>query len=102
MPNLGAIATLRTLQATVTQTARALGLHQIDSDANKKRRENKLVDWVELEVKRRLWWHVCSTDWCVTHCLLRYILWLTTVKDSVFHERLSMWNLFDLAQSDDG
>jgi hypothetical protein len=63
MPNIGAIATLRTLVATVTHSARALGLHQIDSDANKKRRENVEVDWVEIEVKRRIWWHICSTDW---------------------------------------
>lgn len=63
MPNIGAIATLRTLTATVTHTARTLGLHQTDSDTNKKRRENARVDWAELEVKRRIWWHICSTDW---------------------------------------
>jgi hypothetical protein len=51
MPNIGAIATLRTLAATVMHTARAVGLHKIDSPSSKKRREHIQVDWAELEVK---------------------------------------------------
>jgi hypothetical protein len=66
MPNVGAIATLKTLSATITHTARAIGLHQVDSDANKTRRASSQVDWAELEVKRRLWWHICSTDWILS------------------------------------
>jgi hypothetical protein len=62
-PNTGAIATLRTLTATVMHTARAMSLHQVDSPLNKKQRESTQVDWAELEVKRRIWWHIVSTDW---------------------------------------
>lgn len=63
MPNIGAVATLRTLSGTITHAARTLALHQVDSIANKKRREGTQVDWAEIEVKRRLWWHIVSTDW---------------------------------------
>jgi hypothetical protein len=63
MPNIGAIATLRTLTATIIHTARAMSLHQVDSPKNKKLRQNTKVDWVEIETKRRLWWHITSTDW---------------------------------------
>ncbi|KUJ10776.1 uncharacterized protein LY89DRAFT_739766 [Mollisia scopiformis] len=66
MPNIGAIATLRTLAATSMYTARAMGLHKIDSPANKARRQNTEVDWVDIEVKRRIWWHLASTDWLLS------------------------------------
>ncbi len=63
MPNIGAIATLRTLAATSMHTARAMGLHKIDTHANKARRQNMEVDWVDIEVKRRIWWHLAASDW---------------------------------------
>lgn len=63
MPNIGAIATLRTLASTSMYTARAMGLHKIDSPANKARRKNTEVDWVTIEVKRRIWWHLAASDW---------------------------------------
>ncbi|CZR64385.1 uncharacterized protein PAC_14283 [Phialocephala subalpina] len=67
MPNIGAIATLRTLAATSMHTARAMGLHKIDTPANKARRQNaEEVDWVDIEVKRRIWWHLASTDWLLS------------------------------------
>jgi hypothetical protein len=65
MPNIVAIATLRTLAATLMHTARSLSLHLIDSPANKKWRTQNQVDWAEVEVKRRIWWHITSTDWYV-------------------------------------
>jgi hypothetical protein len=63
MPNIGTIATLRTLSSMIVQLARGMSLHTMDSPTNKKRPENTPVDWVEIEVKRRLWWHIASTDW---------------------------------------
>jgi hypothetical protein len=65
VPNCGALASLRTLIATSTHVARALSLHQTDSVSNKLQRKNMEVDWVEVEVKRRIWWHITSTDWYV-------------------------------------
>lgn len=63
MPNIGAISTLRILSGSITHAARLMQLHQTDSPANKRRRQNTQVDWVEIETKRRLWWHITSTDW---------------------------------------
>jgi len=65
LPNIGAMATFRTLMATALLGARSLGLHRFDSPANKKARENTRVDWVVVEVKRRIWWHLASTEWRV-------------------------------------
>jgi hypothetical protein len=65
VPNCGALASLRTLIATSTHVARALSLHQTDSASNKLQRKNMEVDWAEVEVKRRIWWHIASTDWYV-------------------------------------
>ncbi len=63
LPNIGAIATLRTLAGTLIHTARSLSLHLVDSPANKKWRTQNPVDWVNVEVKRRIWWHITSIDW---------------------------------------
>jgi hypothetical protein len=65
IPNVGALASLKTFIATATHAARALSLHQTDSVSNKRQRENMEVDWAEVEVKRRIWWHITSTDWYV-------------------------------------
>lgn len=46
--------------------ARAMGLHKIDTPTNKARRQNTEVDWVDVEVKRRIWWHLASTDWLLS------------------------------------
>ncbi|XMA13950.1 hypothetical protein WAI453_006741 [Rhynchosporium graminicola] len=62
MANIGAIATIRTLSATIIYAARTMSLHTIDAARTKKLRENTVVDYVDLEVKRRLWWHIVSTD----------------------------------------
>ncbi|KAG4435384.1 hypothetical protein IFR05_009127 [Cadophora sp. M221] len=66
MANIGAIAMLRTLSTTIMHTARAMSLHTLDSVRNKKLRENTTVDHVDLEVKRRIWWHIASTDWLLS------------------------------------
>ncbi|KAK0106282.1 hypothetical protein ONS96_003922 [Cadophora gregata f. sp. sojae] len=66
MANIGAIATLRTLSVTIMHTARTMSLHTLDTSRNKKLREDTTVDHVDLEVKRRLWWHIASTDWMLS------------------------------------
>ncbi|PVH76458.1 hypothetical protein DL98DRAFT_292932 [Cadophora sp. DSE1049] len=66
MANIGAIATLRTLSATIMHAARTMSLHTLDTPRNKKLRESTTVDHVDLEVKRRLWWHIASTDWMLS------------------------------------
>lgn len=43
--------------------AHILGLHQVDNRRNRKLREQHGVNFIELELKRRIWWHIVSTDW---------------------------------------
>ncbi len=62
-PNTGALATIRILTSVVVYAAQGLSLHLTDSEANKRKRLNTQVDWVDIEVRRRLWWHVVATDW---------------------------------------
>jgi len=54
LPNIGAMATSKTLMASALLGAQHLSLHRLDSPANKKLRESTPVDWVDLEVKRRI------------------------------------------------
>ncbi len=62
-PNTGALVTIRILTSIMVYAAQGLSLHLTDSEANKRTRMNTQVDWVDIEVKRRLWWHVVATDW---------------------------------------
>ncbi|KAB8298723.1 hypothetical protein EYC80_000898 [Monilinia laxa] len=66
LPNIGGIATFRVLFTTAMHSARSLGFDQLDCVQSKKRREGKLLNHVELETKRRIWWHIASTDWIMS------------------------------------
>ncbi|KAM5456177.1 hypothetical protein MaudCBS49596_001198 [Microsporum audouinii] len=61
--NTGAIRSARVLAAAMYMSAQALSLHQLDSPKNKRLRQNGPYDRLELEIKRRIWWHIASTDW---------------------------------------
>ncbi|TGO36033.1 hypothetical protein BHYA_0137g00140 [Botrytis hyacinthi] len=63
LPNIGGIATFRVLFTTAMHSARSLGFDHLDSAQSKKRRVGKELNYVELETKRRIWWHIVSTDW---------------------------------------
>lgn len=65
LPSIGAMKISRTLMASALLGAQHLSLHRLDSPANKKLRENTQTDWVDIEVKRRIWWHLASTAWLV-------------------------------------
>lgn len=47
------------------QTAKELALHRLDSPAAVRRREAAptIESMIETEMKRRVWWHMVSTDW---------------------------------------
>ncbi|KAF7894151.1 hypothetical protein EAF00_007665 [Botryotinia globosa] len=66
LPNIGGIATFRVLFTTAMHSARSLGFDHIDSTQSKKRRVGKELNYVELETKRRIWWHIVSTDWIMS------------------------------------
>lgn len=51
----------RSLHASALTIARDLGLHKIDSPEG--REENAKESHIIVEIKRRLWWHIASTDW---------------------------------------
>ncbi|KAK2865168.1 hypothetical protein FQN49_003841, partial [Arthroderma sp. PD_2] len=61
--NTGAIRSSRVLAAAMYISAQALSLHQVDSPKNKRLRQKGPYNKLELELKRRIWWHIASTDW---------------------------------------
>lgn len=62
----GGSARWRYLLSSTLAGARELFLHMIDSPAY----ENK-DDSATREIKRRVWWHLVSTDWCVVRPMCR-------------------------------
>ena len=62
--------TLRTraLLAQAVQTAKELGMHRLDSAAAITRRSGtmSIATMIDLEMKRRIWWHLAATDWATS------------------------------------
>ncbi|KIV81945.1 hypothetical protein PV11_04092 [Exophiala sideris] len=56
----GFSARVRRLFAAALVTARELGLHKLDAVAS-----SRHADPTEIEIKRRVWWHLVATDWFV-------------------------------------
>lgn len=68
LPNEGATSTYCALLTVTINSARILAMHQVDSKKSIKEREDALrqgnkPDLVELQLKRRIWWHLTSSDW---------------------------------------
>lgn len=57
----------RAYLAGALRSARLLGLHQTDSRRNCRHRMESEHNLVELEVKRRVWWHIVFTDWILAY-----------------------------------
>lgn len=55
---------VRAILAGAISTARDLALHQTDSPRNALQNPSK-AEIVHMEMRRRVWWHLCGTDWCV-------------------------------------
>lgn len=55
----------RAILAQALQTGKELALHRLDSPAAVRRREiaPTIDSLIETEMKRRVWWHLISTDW---------------------------------------
>jgi hypothetical protein len=51
------------LSVTGLQMARSMKIHWLDSVPYREQRRNHGADLVELEVKRRIWWHMVASDW---------------------------------------
>lgn len=63
--NMGMITNngFRVLLTAMFTSAQALLIHNVDSPKNEKLRQKTGYDRVELEMKRRIWWHIASSDW---------------------------------------
>ena len=59
----GLSARSRWLHHAATIAARDLSLHVLDGEKEKARRAKSPEDEIQLEMKRRLWWHLASSDW---------------------------------------
>ena len=59
----GLSARSRWLNNAATIAARDLSLHVLDGEKEKARRAKSPEDEIQLEMKRRLWWHLASSDW---------------------------------------
>ncbi|KAL4972733.1 hypothetical protein BDW66DRAFT_154440 [Aspergillus desertorum] len=55
------------LSVTGLQMARAMRIHRLDSAPHRERRREQGADMVELEVKRRIWWHMVASDWLLSY-----------------------------------
>lgn len=66
----------RCLLGRTLVAARDIGLHLVDSP-----RSDLVGDASTREIKRRLWWHLASTDWFVTEQLIVYVITNGTCQD---------------------
>lgn len=63
LPTTPQIANRSAVQALLLNSAHHLQLHQVDSDRARSLRSETGADMIELELKRRVWWNLVSTDW---------------------------------------
>ncbi|KIW11166.1 hypothetical protein PV08_10466 [Exophiala spinifera] len=64
----GFSARSRRLLAGALSTARDMGLHKLDATSGPSSNSLRAADPVDLEIQRRVWWHVVSTDWLLGLC----------------------------------
>lgn len=56
-----------TFLETILKSAKTMGIHQIDSRRNCERRIHSSYDILDLEMKRRVWWHIVYSDWMLSY-----------------------------------
>lgn len=58
----------RAIHAQGLHSAKELGMHRLDSpSAMRKREVSQTVEAIiDLEIKRRIWWHLVATDWLIS------------------------------------
>lgn len=58
----------RSMLVQALTTAKELAMHRLDSPASSTRRNASMniETMIELEMKRRVWWHLVSTDWMLS------------------------------------
>ena len=64
----GFSARSRSLMTTALVIARDLSLHRIDAQRHGQQsnsHDDRIEIAIEIEIKRRVWWHIVATDWSV-------------------------------------
>jgi hypothetical protein len=52
------------LAMSALQMARTMRVHRLDSYHFREERRKNGADMVDIELKRRVWWHIVASDWC--------------------------------------
>jgi Fungal specific transcription factor domain len=52
-----------TLSGVMVDLGHTMRLHQTDSRKSRAARKDASVDAIQLEMQRRIWWHISSSDW---------------------------------------
>lgn len=60
------------------QMARTMRIHRLDSHYFREERRKNGADMVDVELKRRVWWHIVASDWLVLS--FRITLCVLTIK----------------------
>ena len=63
MPTFPQTTNFSACQSLLLNSAHILRLHKLDSPRERKLRAQNGFDAVDLEIKRRVWWNIVSTDW---------------------------------------
>ncbi|KAL2810737.1 hypothetical protein BJX63DRAFT_422835 [Aspergillus granulosus] len=63
----GLIGNFGILSVTALRMARSMNIHRLDSAPYRGQRRENGADMAELEVKRRIWWHMVASDWLLSY-----------------------------------
>ncbi|PMD20688.1 hypothetical protein NA56DRAFT_573765 [Hyaloscypha hepaticicola] len=55
------------LAMTALQIARTMRIHRLDSYHFREERKKNGADMVDIELKRRVWWHIAASDWLLSN-----------------------------------
>ncbi len=59
----GIVSNARWLFTRAISTARTLSFHKVDAPSSQASVSSEHADPAELEIRRRIWWHLTATDW---------------------------------------
>jgi hypothetical protein len=68
----GVAGSFSILSMSGLQMARLMRVHRLDAPRYRKERGKNGADMVDIEVKRRIWWHLVASDWLVFYNSLQH------------------------------
>ncbi|KAL2219659.1 hypothetical protein M432DRAFT_545861 [Thermoascus aurantiacus ATCC 26904] len=63
----GFSGTFNLVMMSSLRTAREMRIHRLDTPRNREGRRRTGADMVDIEIKRRMWWHLVSSDWLLAN-----------------------------------